>query len=715
MRSGIVLFSDNEGMALRGVLIGLAVTIAAPAQAQTRGEPTYRPEAAEDIVITGDRQAADLPLLTQPLRDTPQSIMIIPSDTIELQASNDLRDVLRNDPSVSAHADEDSGQSTNVQIRGFSARNDLYLDGQLDIGSYYRDPFWLQEVDVLTGPSSVLFGRGSTGGAINQVSRKPIAQMVTAGTLAVGTDGLRRLTADLNVPVSDTVAFRIDGMAHENGIAGRALVGTKRIGFAPSLSIGMGTPTTLTLSFLHQSQWDRPDYGVPWLDIAGSTESRPADVPRRTYYGFKSDFSDVTADIATATLRHQFGNGFVLRDQMRYGYYTRDFRATNPTVAGVIDPDTPLSDVSVTRTMRGGRSTESMIENQVDLTARFDTLGISHILVVGGQAGWQTSTPTIYSFSGVPATNLIHPDPDQPFAGTAKVKSAVRFSAQTAGAFVGDTMMLGKTWQLSGAARVDSFVADYHGTVPRLSDLHHTDVQPSWRAALIYKPVPQASVYVLYGTSFDPSAENLSLSAATANLDPETSHTVEGGAKWNPNDRFQLSAAVFRTVMDNLREPSPEDPSFQILAGTARAQGMTLSAQGRITPRWMVLGGYTYLDTRILSSPNGDEGSWLQNAPRHSLRLFTAYDVTDRLELGGGMTDNSSRVPASVLDGNGYHQSVPGYWAGSAMARYAVNRHVAIQANVDNITNTRFYDGLDDNHVNIGAGRAARFSLIFNE
>jgi catecholate siderophore receptor len=711
------LFIENESIALRCALIGLAVTVAAPVQAQTQTqhEPTYRPQAAEDIIITAERQAADLPLLTQPLLDTPQSVTIIPSDTIELQALNDLRDVLRNDSSVSSHADEDSGQSTNVQIRGFSARNDLYLDGQLDIGSYYRDPFWLQEVDVLTGPSSVLFGRGSTGGAINQVSRKPIAQLVTAGTLAIGTDGLRRLTADINVPVSDTVAFRIDGMAHENGIAGRTLVGTKRIGIAPSVSIGMGTPTTLTLSFLHQSQWDRPDYGVPWLDFAGSTESRPADVPRNSYYGFKSDFSDVTADIATATLRHQFGGGLVLRDQMRYGSYTRDFRATNPTVAGVIDPGTPLSDVAVTRTMRGGHSTESMIENQIDLTARFDTFGIGHVLVVGGQAGWQTSTPTIYSFSGLAPTNLIHPDPDQPFTGIAKVKSAIRFSAQTAGAFVGDTMMLGKKWQLSGAARIDSFVAGYHGTVPTVSELHHTDVQPSWRAALIYKPVPRASVYVLYGTSFDPSAENLSLSAATVDLDPETSHTVEAGAKWNPNDRFQLSAAVFRTVMDNLREPSPDDPSFQILAGTARAQGVTLSAQGRITPRWLVLGGYTYLDTTILSSPNGDEGAWLQNAPRNSLRLFTAYDVTERFELGGGITYNSSRVPASVLDGNGQHQAVPGYWTESAMARYAISRRVAIQANVDNVTNTRFYDGLDDNHVNIGAGRAARFSLIFNE
>lgn len=708
-------------------IIGVALpcallTLAAPANAEggvphrpETPEDIHRPETPEDIVVTAERQVSALPMLTQPLLDTPQNITIIPSDIIELQGLNDLRDVLRDDPAVSPHADEDSAQGTTVQIRGFSARNDLYLDSQLDVGRYYRDPFWLQEVQVLTGPSSVLFGRGSTGGAVNQVSRKPLAQPVMAGTLALGTDGLRRITADLNLPLDATTAFRLAAMAHESGIAGRDLVGTKRIGVAPSVAIGMGKPTTLTLSFLHQSQWDRPDYGVPWLDFAGRADSRPADVPRRTYYGFRSDYSDVTADIGTATLRHETANGIVLRDQFRYARYTRDFRATNPTVSGLIDPDTPLSAVSVTRTMRGGHSTESLIENQADLTARFTTFGMKHVLVVGGAVGRQTSNPTILSFSSVPATNLLHPDPAQPFVGAAKIKSAVRFSADTASAYLADTVMFGDEWQLSGAARIDRFAADHRALAPAPSELHHTDVAPSWRAALVYKPVPKMSAYLLYGTSFEPSAENLSLSASTTNLDPETSHTVEGGAKWNPNDRLQLSAALFRTVKDNMREPSPDDPSFQILAGTARTQGLSLSAQGRITPRWLMLGGYTLLDTKILSSPNGDQGAQLQNAPRHSLRLFTAYDVTDRLELGAGLGYSSSRVPSSVLDGNGFHQSVPGYWTGSATMRYTVTRGLALQVNVDNIANTYFYDGLDDNHVNIGAGRSAKLSLIFNE
>src|SRR5262249_50593376 len=155
-----------------------------------------------------------------------------------------------------------------------------------------------------------------------------------------------------------------------------------------------------------------------------------------------------------------------------------------------------------------------------------------------------------------------------------------------------------------------------------------------WRGALIYNPVSAVSVYGMYGTSFDPSAEGLSLSAATAALAPETSHTVETGVKWAPNEHLLLSSALFRTVMNNLREPSPTDPTVQILAGTARSQGFELQSQGYVSRNWLVLAGLTYLDASILSSPNGDRGSRLQNAPRESLRLFSAYDLTSRLTVG---------------------------------------------------------------------------------
>jgi catecholate siderophore receptor len=164
--------------------------------------------------------------------------------------------------------------------------------------------------------------------------------------------------------------------------------------------------------------------------------------------------------------------------------------------------------------------------------------------------------------------------------------------------------------------------------------------------------------------------------------------------------------------MSNLREASPTDPTIQILAGTARSQGVELQAQGYMTPGWLVLAGFTYLDASILSSPNGDRGSPLQNAPRENLRLFSTFDLSGKLTIGGGVDYSSSRVPGTVVDANGFRQEAPGYWSASALARYMIASRINLQLNVDNIADRRFYDGLDDNHVNVSAGRSVRLSFI---
>lgn len=697
-----------------GVLL-LVLSSTAGVLAQTPPSPTAHDTDLDEILVIGQHRTG-VPLLTQPVIDTPQTITVIPEEVIQLQGLTDLRDVLRNDPSVSLHADEDSAQGTNVYIRGFSARFDTYLDGQLDLGNYYRDPFYLEEVDVLTGPSSVLFGRGSTGGAIEQVGKRPRPDPFTIGTLAFGTDGLKRLTTDANLPLGEGIALRLNGMLHQSGVAGRDVVGTERAGFAPSLAIGMGGATELLIGFLHQSQWDTPDYGVPWIDIGpGVNVSHPAPVPWSNFYGFKSDYSRVSADIATAVIHQEIDDSVSLRDQFRYAAYERNYRATDPTIGPVIQPTTPLATVAITRTERGGFSQESLLDDQIDLTGTVETFGIEHNFVVGGEFGRQTSDPTVLRFLGVPGTNLVSPDENQGFAGTATPRSTIHFVADTQALYATDTLRLDDQWNLNAAARLDRFVADYRIQIPPVVTYHHTDLRPSWRGALVYKPMDAISLYTIYGTSFDPSAEGLSLSASTANLSPERSHTIEAGAKWDPTAHLLLSAALFRTVMVNLREPSPVDPSITILAGTARSEGAEIEIQGRITDQWLVLGGYTYLNTSILSSPSGDRGSRLQNAPRHSVRMFSTYDLTDALTAGGGIDYSSSRVPGTVLDPNGFLQQVPGYWTASALIRCKIASGVSLQLNIDNLANTRFYDNLDDNHVNVGAGRSARLTLAVEE
>lgn len=675
--------------------------------------PKRPAETVQGVVVTAPRKLA-LPLLTEPVMETPQTITLITEQMMQLAGLADLRDVLRLDPSVSQHADEDSGQGTNVQIRGFSARFDIYRDGQLDLGQYYRDPFDLDTVEVLTGPSSVLFGRGSTGGAINDVSKKPTLDPHTAATLTFGDEGLGRLTADLDAPLSPTSAVRIDGMAHYSGTAGRDEVYASRVGLSPVIGFGLGTPTEVTLGLMHQSQWGRPDYGMPWIDIGGpGGVSHPAAVSRSNYYGFKDDYSRVNADIATAGVRQDLAPGWTFNDQARYARYARSFRATEPSVGPIVAPGTPLDAITVTRTVRGLTSTESLLEDQADVSGRFQLWGVTHKLVIGGEAGRQTADPTTHSYSGVPGTNLISPGEATLFSGTVGVKSQASFTADTVGAYVGDTVEYGRVFELEGVVRVDRFAANFHNTVPKPVTLQATDVEPSYRAAFVYKPAPAGRIYVMYGTSFDPSAEGLALSATTADLAPEREHTVEAGIKWEFNRALLLLGAVFSTVQDNFREPSPTDPSLQTIAGTARSRGVEVEAQGRITPRWLVVAGYTYLDAKIVSSPNIDVGQPLQDAPRNSLRLFSAYDVTDRLTLGGGLDYASSRVPSSTPDSNGLRQEVPGYTTLSVLARYQVRPDLSLQLNVDNLLDKHYYDGLDDNHVNVGAGRSVHLTLAF--
>ena len=697
------------------VVVLASVTLSAPQTAisdEASQPPNIGDRATLQSVLVQAPRKVDLPLLTEPVVETPQTITLITSQMMALEGLGDLRDVLRFDPSVSAHADEDSGQGTNVTIRGFSARNDLYRDGQLDIGRYYRDPFDTETVEVLTGPSSVLFGRGSTGGAINSVSKKPGLEPLQSADVSAGSDGLARVTADMNAPLSATSALRLNAMVHTEGTAGRDEVYSQRGGVSAVVALGLGTSTQATLGVLHQSDWGRPDYGVPWIDVANSDQvSHPAARTWRYFYGFKNDYSRDTADMVTAEVRHQVNGNWQVRSQLRYAGFDRSFRATEPGVGPLVAPGTPDAAISVTRTVRGVSSSESLLDDQASLSGRFDLWGVTHEPVFGGEIGRQTSDPTTFKYAKVPGTSLIAPNETSLFSGTVTTKSAVRFSADTAGVYAGDTVEFGKVFEAEGVVRWDRFAAHDTNSVPSLVTLDHTDQEPSWRAAFVYKPAPGGRLYVMWGTSFDPSAEGLSLSASNASLAPERNQTVEAGVKWELRRTALLSAAVFRTVQTNYRETSPLDPTVTTLAGTARSQGVELLAQGHLTPKWLVLAGYTYLDAQIIASPNADLRQPLQNAPRNSVRLFSAYDLTPALTVGGSMDTSSGRAPSSFRDANGYLQRVPGFTTVSALARYQVRPGVSLQLNVQNLLDARYYDGLDDNHVNVGAGRSVHLTL----
>jgi catecholate siderophore receptor len=600
----------------------------------------------------------------------------------------------------------------------------MFLDGIRDFGSYSRDPFNLEQIEVLQGPASVLFGRGSTGGVINQASKIPSLSGFVAGTVTGGTDLTRRATVDIDQPLPDLraeTAFRLNAMLHAQSVAGRNAAKQSRFGLAPSLALGIGTPTRLTLSYFDQTASDVPDYGVPWFGTA------PAPVPRQNFYGVKSDFLKTGTDVGTVKIDHELSSAIMLRNTVRYASYTRDFRLSEPIVTAALG--TPPSAVNVSFNIWSGKSTETMAWDQMEAWSQFDTGDIQHTLVAGFEGGRESSAPEFDNSSGVPTVPLLNPDPDRPFiAGSTFPRLIANTIAWSFSAYALDTIKFADVWEISGGVRWDYFGSHYRATrysttTPGLvtgnDDVTRIDRVPSYRGAIVYKPAINASIYFDYGTSFNPSAEALSqittargLGIGNADLAPEENQTFELGTKWAVlNNQLSLTAAVFRLEKENARVPDPNKSGFNMLAGTQRVDGIDLGIQGRITPDWQITAGYTYLDGKVTKSAPGAApvGSKLPNTPENSLSFFTEYRLGGSFEIGAGGQHVSTRLAQNTPP----LKAVPGYWTFDAMAKYDLSERMSLQLNVNNVFDKYYYDALHPFHVVPGAGRTALLTLNF--
>ena len=665
-----------------------------------------------DALATSSPKYAEGPL------ETPQTITSVSQQTIKDQGVTTLRDALRNVAGISLAAGEGGAQGDNLTIRGFSARNDLFIDGMRDFGSYYRDPFNTQEVDVLQGPSSVTFGRGSTGGVVNQATKTPGLTKFLSGDIDFGTDTTRRAVLDFDHPVAalgQNAAFRLNVMGNIGNVAGRDIAANRRFGIAPSLAFGLGTSTRWNLNYFHQNADDTPDYGIPWYF------NGPAPVNRHNYYGFADghNYLKTYDDIGTVKVEHDLNTHVTLRNQVRYANYARDVQITEGAIATTATPTTPLDQILVTRKQLAADSTETYLVEQADIIARFKTAGIEHSFVAGLEGGRETSNPVRPTWNNVPTTPLLNPDPYQPFSGTAVPSTNVHTTALTAGAYFLETMKFGKHWDVSGGLRWDRMDTDYTQSVAPAAAFSRVDNMPSWKAAIVYKPVAIGSIYVDAGTSFNPSAESLSLSASTASLPPEKNRTYEAGTKWDfPHDRFSVRAALFQTTKLNAREPDPTNSLLNVLAGTQRVNGGQFEVKTRITNRWDLMGSYALLDAKVIASnayPTAI-GARLANVPRNSFNFWSTQRLPFRWETGFGGNFVSDRTASSTVPldpKTGLVKEVPGYWIFSAMAKHRITEHIDFQVNVTNIGNRYYYDQLHPAHIVLGPGRSALAGLKF--
>jgi catecholate siderophore receptor len=276
--------------------------------------------------------------------------------------------------------------------------------------------------------------------------------------------------------------------------------------------------------------------------------------------------------------------------------------------------------------------------------------------------------------------------------------------------YVFDTVKFNKHWELSGGLRYDYFSVDATSKAisGAVTEFNKIDKMLSWRAALSYKPTENGTIYFGYGTSFNPSAEGLTLNADLTPLDPEESETFELGTKWDfLNDRLSVSAAVFRTNKTNARTPGllPTDPP-QVLDGEQVVQGFEVGVTGNITEDWAIFAGYTFLDSEVkATNVVAEEGNELPNTPQNSFSLWTTYRLPWRLEVGAGVQFVDSRFSAT----NNLREA-DSYYTFDAMVMWHATEYLDLRLNVYNLADERYIDRVGGGHYIPGPGRSATIS-----
>ncbi len=683
--------------------------------------------------------------LPVPLLDTPQNVNVVIQQVIRDQRAVSMEDALRNIPGITFSAGEGGQQGDAPFIRGQAARGDIFRDGMRDPGWYTRDLFNIDRVEVYKGPSAFAFGRGATGGAINNVSKTANGATFAETTATGSSAGGYRVDADASGKTG-RIAGRVAALYQDLDTADRDNVWTKRWGIAPSITVDIMERTKASLNYVYQGEESIPDYGHPWRPAPNANVSTgavtggyngngsavtPVQVPRSNWYGFTSgalrDLVQTDTHIVTAKLEHEFSDALKLSNATRYLWVGRMARPTAPrtlnTAAGssTIPAGYPEDQMTIGRQHFETSTDNQMIANQTDLVAKFNTGTFSHTLVGGvevahedrSQSRWNLCYPATGGSTpaGAPVcrTSLWSPDAGAS-SGSYFVQNAPNRTKQdTIAVYASDQVKLNRYFEVLGAARFDKFRTDYTSGTTNLSA---SDDLFSWRLGTVYHPVPNASLWTAYGVSYNPSAELGTLSSGNMSLDPEKNDTLEGGVKWDTmGGRLSLSATVYQTYKLNMRvanDPSlPNAQQVQVLDGKARVSGLELGALGQLTDKWNVTAGYAYTDSEIESSTNAAErGKQLPNTPPHAFTLWSTYDITRAWTVGGGAYYASDDYANTTNT-----QYVQAYWRFDAMTSYKVTEKVTLQLNIYNLTDEFYYAQYYGGHAVPAAGRYATLSL----
>lgn len=725
-----ITMQENTSLTDKTTLLPLAALMLAGAVAQPALAQSSADKDMGTILIQDKRDGSDSKGVLrvreteigkgrQALRDIPQTVTVMTERLMSDRNLDDFREVLKTTAGVTFQAGETGEED--VRLRGFSLgqAGDIYVDGLRDAPLIERDTFNQDRVEVLKGSASMLFGKGSTGGVVNQVNKAPKLLQEHELNLTVGSGNQRRLTGDFNWVTGEDAALRLNVMTHQADNWG-AKVDKK--GIAPTFRWGIGERDEYSVGLYHLETDGRPLYNHPWFIRNGTIV---ATLNAKNYYGLASDYLRTESTYGTFSHVHRFDADSQIKTQLRHGHYERDLWAS---AIAFVNPISSLADITAStalkRTPKGRVGQSDLTQVQSDYSGKLQAWGHTHQLIAGVDA-YREDAQRNQSFAGTASgldTTVGTPNDGAWRADTRGTPAMNRFRAQGLGVYAQDTVELVPHIKWVAGLRFDHFAGDYRD--PSGSRFEMSDNLWSPRTGLLYQPDDTSSYYASAGSSYNTSGDTYQYALGTfaaggtnaklANTPPEKSRNFELGGKWDIlSKKASLGVALFRSEKYNERNTDPDVAATQmLLSGKRHASGMEFNLAGRLSPKWEMFYNHTWIPNASIDESNITTGNAQRMGdrpaltPKHSASLWTSYLLTSQWRVGGGLNHRGAQSP----EGN-RNVVAPAFTTLDAMAEYSFSDATTLKFNVNNLSNKLYADTLYRGFYGPGAPRTVQVSL----
>ena len=687
------------------------------AGAPLRAEATEQPTLEETLVRGSYLQSNEANALKTPtpILDVPQSLSIVSSEQILRRGFTSVSDIIEYLPGVSMSQGE--GHRDAVVFRGVRSTADFFIDGVRDDVQYYRPLYNLEQLEVLRGPNALLFGRGGTGGILNRVTKKAeIGSNFSQITGYADSFGAGGLQGDVNVGLSDSVAFRLNAMAegldnHRDHFDG------ERIGVNPTARLSLNESTRLDLSYEYVDHERFIDRGIP----TGSNGD-PVERFDRVVFGDPNvNVTRLKAHIFMANLEHRFSDSMKGKVTALYGDYDKlyqNFYAASYDEANF--PDVVTLDGYVDTTQRENLILSGNLIKEVsfaNMSHRF-LLGAEYVDTSSDQDRWNTywsetaddketfSVTRPMGIIGGVGTNALGARTVNDF--TVDQNDDTRVGVEVASFYLQDEMAVTDYLDIVLGARFDQFEIDVFN-VPADESRSKRDEEVSPRMGLVLKPMENMSLYASYSESFLPrSGEQFAnINGSKGQLDADTFANTELGFKWDISPALSFTAAVFEIEQESPQVADNDPATLDVIK--SETDGFELQLEGQLTEAWYISAAYSYLDGEQMGR-TGSKGLRPRELPENMFSVWNFVQFTPKLGAGLGLTYQDE----SFIN-NSNTARLPSYTRVDAALYYEWSDDLRVQLNFENLGDTVYFPSSHSTHqASVGAPFNARLAVTMD-